>query len=143
MKIAVAGATGRVGHHVAEVLAERGHNVVAMSRATGVDVITGDGLAPALVGVDAIIDTATGPSPDQQAATEFFTTAAKNLLEAGTTAGVGRIVGISIVGTDQYAGGYGVAKLAHEQALLTGPIPAHVLRATQFHEFVGQLLDWG
>jgi nucleoside-diphosphate-sugar epimerase len=76
-KIAVAGATGRVGHHVAEVLTERGHDVVPMSRTHRVDVITGEGLAEALAGVECIVDTAAGPSPEQQAATQFFTTAAR------------------------------------------------------------------
>jgi uncharacterized protein YbjT (DUF2867 family) len=142
-KIAVAGATGRVGHHVVEVLRTGGHDVVAMSRSTGVDVITGDGLAAALDGVDSIIDTATGPSPDQQAATEFFTTAAGNLQQTGERAGVGRIVVVSIIGTDRFTAGYGAAKLAHEEAMRSGPIPVRVLRAAQFHEFVPQLVDWG
>ena len=142
-KIAVAGATGRVGRHVVDVLAERGHQVVQISRAHGVDVITGEGLADALAGVECIVDTATGPSPEQQAATEFFTTAARNLQEAGQRAGVQRIVVVSIIGTDRLKGGYGVAKVAHEQATLSGPIPARVLRAAQFHEFVEQLVQWG
>jgi uncharacterized protein YbjT (DUF2867 family) len=142
-KIAVAGATGRVGRHVVDVLTERGHDVVAMSRATGVDVITGVGLAEALAGVDCIIDVATGPSPAQDAATEFFTTAAHNLQTAGERAGVRRIVVVSIIGTDRFTGGYGAAKVAHEQAMLSGPIPARVLRAAQFHEFVPQLVEWG
>lgn len=143
MKIAVAGATGRVGRHVVDVLTERGHEVVRMSRTTGVDVITGDGLDAALKGVDAIIDTATGPSPDEQEATQFFTTAAKNLQTAGAEAGVQRIVTVSIVHADKFAGGYGTAKIAHEQATLAGPVPARILRATQFHEFVEQLMVWG
>jgi uncharacterized protein YbjT (DUF2867 family) len=142
MKIAVAGATGRVGRHVVDVAAERGHEVVAMSRATGVDVITGAGLADAMSGVDVIIDVATGPSPEQHAATTFFETAARRLQEAGVRAGAKQAVVVSIIGTDRFLGGYGVAKLAHEQAWLNGPIPARVLRAAQFHEFVAQLLDW-
>ena len=83
MKIAVAGATGRVGRHVADVLTAQGHDVVAMSRSTGVDVITGDGLAEALTGTEVIIDVASGPSPDQETATRFFTTEARNLHQAG------------------------------------------------------------
>jgi uncharacterized protein YbjT (DUF2867 family) len=142
-KIAVAGATGRVGRHIAAVLAERGHEVAAISRAQGVDVITGAGLDAALQGASCIIDAATGPSPEQQAATEFFTTAARHLHAAGQRAGVGRIVALSIVGTDRSAGGYALAQVAHEQAVLAGPVPARILRATQFHEFVAQLLDWG
>jgi uncharacterized protein YbjT (DUF2867 family) len=142
-KIAVAGATGRVGRHVVDVLREHGHDVVSMSRASGVDVITGDGLTQALTGVESIIDVATGPSPAQDAATEFFTTAARNLHSAGERAGVRRIVVVSIIGTDRFTGGYGAAKVAHEQAMLSGPIPARVLRAAQFHEFVPQLVEWG
>ena len=142
-KIAVAGATGRVGHHVVDVLEERGHEVVAISRSTGVDVITGDGLAEALTGVEVVIDTATGPSPDQDAATAFFTTAARNLHQAGERAGVRRMVVVSIIGVDELKGGYSLAKLAHEQAMLAGSIPVRVVRAAQFHEFVEQLVQWG
>ena len=141
--IAVAGATGRVGRHVVDVLQARGHDVVAISRSTGVDVISGEGLADALKGVGCIVDTATGPSAEQQAATDFFTTAARNLHQAGERAGVRRIVVVSIIGCDRFSGGYGAAKVAHEQALLAGPIPTRVLRAAQFHEFVEQLVDWG
>ena len=143
MKIAVAGATGRVGRHVSEVLAERGHEVVAMSRATGVDIITGAGLDAALDGVEVIVDAATGPSPEQQAATEFFVTAARNLQAAGVRAGVRRAVVVSIINVDQTAGGYGLAKIAHEDAWRSGPIPVRIVRAAQFHEFVAQLLAWG
>ena len=142
-RIAVAGATGRVGRHIAAVLAERGYDVAPISRAQGVDVITGDGLDTALQGAAAIIDASTGPSPEQAPATEFFTTATRNLQAAGQRAGVGRIVAVSIVGTDRSRGGYALAKLAHEEAMLAGPVPASILRATQFHEFVAQLLDWG
>ncbi len=142
-KIAVAGATGRVGQHVVAVLTERGYDVVPMSRSRGVDVITGNGLAAALAGVDCIIDTATGPSPEQQAATTFFTTAAQNLHQAGQRAGVRRMIVVSIIGTDRFTSGHGFAKIAHEQAMLSGPIPVRVLRAAQFYEFVGQMVEWG
>ncbi len=104
MKIAVAGATGRVGHHVVDVLQERGHDVVPISRSAGVDVISGDGLAAALAGVDAIVDVATGPSPEEDAATKFFTTAARNLQELGAQAGVKRMVVVSIIGIDGLRG---------------------------------------
>jgi uncharacterized protein YbjT (DUF2867 family) len=143
MKIAVAGATGRLGRHVSEVLAERGHEVVPISRATGTDIITGAGLDAALNGVQVIIDAATGPSPDQQPATEFFVTAAHNLQEAGVRAGVRRAVVVSIINIDKSAGGYGLAKIAHEDAWRSGPIPVRIVRAAQFHEFVAQLLQWG
>jgi len=142
-KIAVAGATGRVGHHVVDVLRERGHDVVPMSRSQGVDVITGTGLAAALAGVECVIDAATGPSPEQEAATAFFTTAARNLQDAGQRAGVRELIVVSIIGTDRLTAGYGAAKVAHEQAARSGPVPARVLRAAQFHEFVPQLVDWG
>lgn len=142
-KIAVAGATGRVGRHVVDVLEARGHEVVGMSRSLGVDVITGQGLAEALTGVECIVDVATGPSPEEGPATEFFTTAARNLQEAGAAAGVKRMVAVSIIGTDRYTGGYGVAKDAHERAVLDGPIPARILRAAQFHELVPLLVEWG
>jgi len=142
-KIAVAGATGRVGRHVVDVLRERGHEVVAMSRSSGVDVISGAGLAEALVGVECVIDTATGPSPKEQAATTFFTTVARNLHAVGQVAGVQRLVVVSIIGCDRFTAGYGAAKIAHERAALSGPIPALILRAAQFHEFVAQLVDWG
>jgi uncharacterized protein YbjT (DUF2867 family) len=142
-RIAVAGATGRVGRHVADILESRGYDVVPISRAKGVDVITGEGLDEALTGVDTIIDAATGPSPDQQAATEFFTTSARNLQQAGERAGVRRMVVVSIIGIDAFEGGYNAAKIAHEQATLAGPIPAHIVRAAQFHEFVEELMRWG
>ena len=127
-KIAVAGATGRLGRHVVGVLGAAGHEVVPISRSAGVDVITGDGLADALTGADAIIDVTAGPSSEQRAATEFFTTAAQNLQQAGERAGVARYVVVSIVGIEKSAGGYGSAKLAHEQAVLAGPVPARILR---------------
>jgi uncharacterized protein YbjT (DUF2867 family) len=142
-KIAVAGATGRVGRHLVDILEAQGHEVAAISRSRGVDVITGDGLAEAVAGAEVIVDAATGPSPEQAAATEFFTTATRNLQAAGEHAGVERIVVVSIIGSDRFTGGYGAAKVAHEQAWLSGTIPARVLRAAQFHEFVAQLMEWG
>jgi uncharacterized protein YbjT (DUF2867 family) len=80
---------------------------------------------------------------DQRAATEFFTTAARNLQEVGERSGVQGIVVVSIIGTDRFTAGYGAAKVAHEKALLAGPIPVSTLRAAQFHEFVAQLMEWG
>ncbi len=143
MLIAVAGASGRLGTHVVKVLEERGHGVVPISRTHGLDVITAVGLEQALRGVDCIIDAATSPTPDEAEATAFFTTASRNLHEAGRAAGVERMLVVSIVGIDGWADGYGRAKLAHEKTALHGPVPARILRATQFHEFVGTLLEWG
>jgi uncharacterized protein YbjT (DUF2867 family) len=143
MKIAVAGATGRVGRHVVEILEARGHQVVPIARSAGVDVITAERLAAALDGVEAVVDAATSPSPEEQPATEFFTTAAKNFQQFGSRAGVRRIVVVSIIGIDRSIAGYGAAKRAHERASLAGPVPARILRAAQFHELVPQLMEWG
>jgi uncharacterized protein YbjT (DUF2867 family) len=141
-KIAVAGATGRLGRHVVDVLEAEGHDVVAMSRSSGVDVVTGDGLAEALEGVATIIDVATQPSPDEEAATAFFTASARNLQVIGERVGVERIVVVSIIGIDRFTTGYYAAKLAQERAMLSGPIPVRILRAAQFHEFVPELVEW-
>ena len=142
-KIAVAGATGRVGRHVVDVLEERGHDVVRMSRSTGVDVVTGEGLREALVGVDTIVDTASWPTNEQKPATDFFVAASRNLQEAGERAGVQRIVVVSIIGADRVSAGYIASKIPHEQAMQAGPIPVRILRAAQFHEFVPLFLEWG
>ncbi|HYG96728.1 MAG TPA: NAD(P)H-binding protein [Solirubrobacterales bacterium] len=142
-RIAVAGATGRLGRPTVEILSERGHEVVPISRGAGVDVISGEGLAEALEGVDLVIDAATGPSPDEAEATEFFRTAARNLQQAGAERGVAAILVVSIIGVDHFSAGYNAAKRAQERAHLDGPIPARILRAAQFHEFVEQLVEWG
>jgi uncharacterized protein YbjT (DUF2867 family) len=139
-KIAVTGATGRVGSHLVEILEQRGHDVVPIARSKGVDVVSGEGLDEALAGAETIIDTATGPSPDQEAATEFFTASARNLQRAA--AGVKRIVVVSIIGIDKFQGGYNAAKVAQEETLLDGPLPVRIVRAAQFHEFVDQLVGW-
>src|SRR3954447_12402789 len=141
-KIAVAGATGRVGRPLVDILESRGHNVVRISRSQGVDVVTGEGLDQALTGVDMIIDAATGPSPDEAEATAFFTASARNLQRAGAAAGVKRIVVVSIIGIDKFHGGYNAAKVAQEQTLLEGPLPVRIIRAAQFHEFVEPLVGW-
>jgi hypothetical protein len=108
-----------------------------------VDVITGEGLAEALAGVDVIIDVSSTPSPEQAVATEFFTTTARSLHLAGQKAGVDRMVAVSIIGIDGSTAGYNAAKLAHEKEALAGPLPTQIVRAAQFHEFVEQLVDWG
>src|SRR5262245_55602031 len=142
-RIAVAGATGRAGRHVVDVLEARGHDVVPISRSLGVDVVTGEGLAEALAGVETVIDTATGPSPEEGPATEFFAASARNLQTLGERAGVRRIVVVSIIGIDRFTGGYQAAKQVQERAMVAGPVPARILRAAQFHEFVPELVDWG
>lgn len=140
-KVAVAGATGRLGRHTVEVLRERGHEVMSISRGDGVDVITGEGLAAALDGVNLVIDAATGPTPE--GAAEFFATSAHNLQRAGAERGVDEILVVSIIGTDHFHTGYNAAKVTQEQAHLGGPVPARILRAAQFHEFVAELVEWG
>jgi uncharacterized protein YbjT (DUF2867 family) len=141
-KIAVTGATGRVGSHLVEILEDRGHEVVRVARSEGVDVVSGEGLDEALAGVETIIDTATGPSPDQGEATKFFTASAHNLQRAGAAGGAERIVLVSIIGIDKFRGGYNAAKLEQERTLLEGPLPVRIVRAGQFHEFVDPLVGW-
>jgi hypothetical protein len=148
MKIAVAGARGRVGSRVAELLEAGGHDVVPLSRPTGVDVVTGEGLAEAVTGAECVIDAASGTARGRRrlapkAASEFFTASARNLHEIGQKAGVQRMVEVSVIGVDHFTAGQGAAKYAHEKAMLAGPIPVRVLRAAQFHEYVPQLIEWG
>src|SRR6476469_6141223 len=141
-RIAITGATGRLGAPLVEILEQRGHDVVPIARSMGVDVVSGEGLDAALAGVETIVDAATGPSPDQQAATDFFTASARNLQRAGAAAGATRIVVVSIIGIDKFHGGYNAAKVAQERTLLQGPLPVRIVRAAQFHEFVDQLVGW-
>jgi uncharacterized protein YbjT (DUF2867 family) len=141
-RIAVAGATGRLGSSLVEVLEERGHEVVRVSRTYGVDVITGDGLAEALKGVDVIIDAASQPTPDGDAAAEFFATSTPNLHRYGAEAGVGRMVTLSIIGTDQFDSGFIGAVNVHEAAAKAGPVPTDIVRASQFHEFLPLVIEW-
>src|SRR3954452_22778251 len=140
-KIAVTGATGRVGSHLVEILEQRGHDVVPIARSVGVDVVSGEGLDEALAGAETIIDTATGPSPDQEEATAFFTASARTLQRAGAATGASRIVVVSIIGIDKFQGGYNAAKVAQERALLEGPLPVRIVRAAQLHEFVEPLVE--
>jgi uncharacterized protein YbjT (DUF2867 family) len=141
-RIVVVGATGRLGSQLVDGLEARGHTVVKASRTYGVDVITKDGLADALAGADVIIDSATQPTPDMDAATAFFTTSTANLHEAGHAAGVERMLTLSIIGAHRFDSGFLGSVNAHEAAALAGPVPADIVRASQFHEFVGQLVDW-
>jgi uncharacterized protein YbjT (DUF2867 family) len=116
--------------------------VVPIARSRGVDVVTGEGLDEALVGVETILDAATGPSPDEEEATAFFATSAANLQRAGAAAGAERIVVVSIIGIDRFHGGYNAAKAVQERTLLQGPLPVRIVRAAQFHEFIEPLVGW-
>jgi uncharacterized protein YbjT (DUF2867 family) len=141
MRIAVAGGTGTVGRHVVDAATGAGHQTVVLARSAGVDLRRGDGLADALAGVDVIIDTTNPASVARAKATAFFTEVTGHLQAAGGAQGVGRLVVLSIVGIDRVPSyGYYRAKAAHEEAARSGPVPATVVRATQFHEFAGQLL---
>ncbi len=144
MRIAVAGGTGTVGRYVVDTARARGHGVAVLSRSRGVDVRTGSGLEAALEGVEAVVDVTNPGTTEREAATAFFTEVSGRLHTVGAACGVRHLVTLSIVGIDRAAGyEYYAAKLAQERAVLAGPVPATVLRATQFHEFAGQVLAWG
>jgi uncharacterized protein YbjT (DUF2867 family) len=142
MKVAVVGGTGAVGQHVVSVLAERGHEPVVLARSHGVDVTTGDGLDSALEGAGAVIDVVSVATTKRDVAVDFFTAEATTLGRAAVAAGVERLVVLSVVGIDRAASfGYYAGKLRQEEIVHDGPLPAVVIRATQFHEFAGQVLD--
>ncbi len=143
MKVAVVGGTGLAGRQAVTALEAAGDEVVVLSRATGVDAASGAGLDEALTGVEVVVDAANLASLDHDVATTFFTSVATNLQAAGARAGVRRIVTLSIFGIDGLEGrGYFAAKLAQEKAARAGEVPATILRATQFHDFGGQLMRW-
>jgi uncharacterized protein YbjT (DUF2867 family) len=138
MKIVVIGGNGRIGTKVVNNLRQRGHEVVAGSPSTGVNTITGEGLAEALAGAEVVVDVANAPVWEDKAVLEFFETSGRNLLAAEATAGVGHHVALSVVGTERLlASGYFRAKLAQEALIKASPIPYTIVRATQFFEFVG------
>lgn len=136
----MAGGTGVVGRHVVKAVSAAGHEPVVLARSHGVDLTTGVGLEEALDGVSAVVDVSNVTTLSRRTAERFFVLAAKNLLTAARHAGVGHHVVLSIVGVDRSPLGYYRAKLRQEQVVLSGPVPATVLRATQFHEFADQIL---
>jgi hypothetical protein len=123
-----------------EGLSAAGHSPVILSRGRGVDVITGKGLDRAISGAEAVIDVSNIVATGRAKSVKFFETATANLLEAGRASDVRHHVVLSIVGVDRVKLGYYEGKLRQEQLALSGPVPATVLRATQFHEFAGQIL---
>lgn len=141
MRIAVAGATGTVGRHIVAAVAAQGDEVIPLSRASGVDLVSTVGLDAALDGVDAVIDAVNVSTLSADEATRFFTAATGNLAKAARTAGVRHVVLLSIVGVDRNPHGYYAGKLAQERALGGSGAPATIVRATQFHEFAGQIAE--
>jgi len=140
MRIAVAGGTGVVGRHVVDVATANGHQPVVLARSRGVNVVTGQGLDAALSGVQAVIDVSNVTTARRSPAMAFFTASTEHLLAAGERAGVGHHVALSIVGIDRVEYGYYQGKRRQEELVLASPRPTSVLRATQFHEFPGQVL---
>lgn len=143
MRVAVVGGTGQVGRQTVETLRRSGHDAVVIARSVGVDVITGDGLADALAGVDAVIDVTNTPATDADQAREFFGAVSTNLMAAEQNAGVRHHVVLSIVGVDQVPGNAHYAgKREQERLALAGPVPATVVRATQFFGFAAMVAGW-
>lgn len=142
MKIVVIGGTGLIGSKLVTRLGEHGHEAVAAAPNTGVDTLTGEGLADALVGADVVVDVSNSPSFEDNAVMEFFETSTRNLLAAEAAAGVGHHVVLSVVGTDRLQGsGYFRAKLAQEKLIAGSSLPYSIVHATQFFEFVPRIAD--
>lgn len=143
MRIAVAGGTGRIGRLVVRELKRTGHEAVSLSRAEGIDLLTGVGLRQRLEGVDAVIDTTNPPVADIAEAEHAFTTITRNLLTAASETGVGHHVLLSIAALDAVAGNphyYG--KRAQEREVTAGAVPFTIVRATQFHDFPAMIAEW-
>ena len=143
MKIVVIGGSGLIGTKVVSNLRQRGHEVVAASPSTGVNTLTGEGLAKALDGAQVVVDVANSPSFEDKPALEFFETSGRNLLAGEAPAGVRHHVALSVVGTDRLLGsgpgslsGYFRAKMAQENLIKASGIPFTIVHATQFFEFV-------
>jgi uncharacterized protein YbjT (DUF2867 family) len=142
MKIVVIGGTGLIGSKLVEKLSEAGHDAVPASPDTGVDTYTGDGLEQALDGAQVVVDVSNAPAWDDAAVLDFFQTTSRNLLGAAEAEGLAHYVVLSVVGTDRLTdSGYFRAKLAQEKAVQTASIPYTILRATQFFEFIGRIVD--
>src|SRR5271156_4194073 len=141
MKIVVIGGSGLIGTKLVNKLRRGGHEVLAASPKSGVDTITGEGLAKALAGAQVVVDLANSPSFEDRAVLEFFETSGRNLLAAEAAAGVQHHVALSIVGIDRSDNGYFRAKVAQEKLITAGGIPYTIIRATQFMEFLGGIAD--
>jgi uncharacterized protein YbjT (DUF2867 family) len=137
MKIVVIGGTGLIGSKVVEKLSKKGHEAIAAAPNTGVNTITGAGLAETLSGAEVVVDVSNSPSFEERAAMDFFQTSGRNLTAAEVEAGVRHHIALSVVGTDRLQdSGYFRAKLAQEQLIKGSPIPYTLFHATQFFEFM-------
>jgi uncharacterized protein YbjT (DUF2867 family) len=144
MKIVIIGGSGRVGGNVVRRLAAQGHDAVAASPASGVDTISGEGIADVMAGAHVVVDVSNTPVWEDDAVREFFTTSTRNQLSAERVAGVGHHVAVSIVGADRLPdSGYLRAKVAQEAEIEAGGVPFTILRATQFFEFLPQIAESG
>jgi uncharacterized protein YbjT (DUF2867 family) len=142
MKIVVVGGTGLIGSKLIEKLRGQGHLAEPASPASGVNTLTGEGLAGALEGAAVVVDVTNSPSFEDAAALRFFRTSTGNLLKAEATAGVSHHVALSVVGTERRSeSGYSRAKLAQEELIEGGPIPYSIVHATQFFEFIKSIAD--
>src|SRR3954463_13518227 len=137
MKIVVIGGTGLIGSKLVAKLDEQGHEAVAASPNTGVNTLTGEGVADVLGGAEVVVDVSNSPNWDDDAVMHFFQTSTHNLLEAEANAGVGHHVALSVVGTDRLVeSGYFRAKIAQEKLIEDSSIPYSIVHATQFFEFM-------
>jgi len=142
MKIVVIGGSGLIGRQLTAALLRDGHEAVAASPGTGVNALTGEGLAEALAGTQVVVDVANAPSFADAAVLDFFERSGRNLLAAGRRAGVAHHVALSIVGTDRLEGnGYFRAKVAQERLIAASGLPYTIVRATQFFEFVATIAE--
>ncbi len=144
MKIVVIGGTGRIGSNVVRRLRDEGHEVMAASPDSGVNTVTGEGLATALTGANVVVDVANSPSFEDKAVLEFFETSTRNLLAAEAEAGVEHHLALSIVGSERLPeSGYFRAKVAQEKLIKASKIPYTILRSTQFFEFIESMIKAG
>jgi len=142
MKIVVIGGTGLIGSKLVAILSAHGHDAVPASPGTGVNTLTGEGLAEALTGADVVVDVANSPSFEDPAVLEFFETSTRNILDAEAAAVVGHHVALSVVGTERLAeSGYMRAKIAQEKLIKNSSIPYTIVHATQFFEFAARMAD--
>jgi uncharacterized protein YbjT (DUF2867 family) len=142
MKIVVIGGHGRIGCKLVEQLEQQGHDAVPADLRSGVNTLTGEGLAEALEGADVVVDVSNSPSFEDRAVLEFFQTSTGHILAAEKAAGVGHHVALSVVGADRLPdSGYLRAKIAQEQLISDSSVPYSIVRATQFFEFVDDIAD--